>query len=461
NKITNKDFEEAIIKVRESFIEADVVYEVVDELIDKIKEKVIGEKVVNSVNGVQTIIKIIQDELTEILGKDNTPLIIDGKKPLIYMVCGLQGVGKTTTTAKLAYYLKNKKLKVMVVSVDVYRYAAINQLKVMAEKVGVECANNHISDDFPDDILIKTLELVKKENYDCLIIDTAGRLQIDVDMIDELERLKKLINPVERLLVVDAMMGQQSMDVVKAFNEVMDLTGTILTRMEGDARGGAAISMKCATGCPIKFIGIGEKENDLDVFHPERMAGRILNMGDVVSLVEKAKEAVGEKHIDEVTEKAKQGKFDFNDLLMQFQMLNKLGGISSVLKMIPGLSSMMAGKMDSSLITRNIAMINSMTKKERANPELLSSKSRCERIAKGAGLKPKDVATLLTQFHQAKSMIKNVANKGVNSINKSDIMKMFSPGGAKSMVNSSKLDSNQDGAKTKKRKPRPKRIKHK
>lgn len=409
--ISEQDFKDTIREVRFALLEADVSLEVVKAYINSIKEKVIGGDVIKGVSPGQMIIKIVQDELTKILGSEKSDLNLKSNSLVVIMMVGLQGSGKTTTTAKIAKRLKSvNNKKVLMASLDVYRPAAQKQLQILGEQIKIDTLEI-VVDEQPLDITKRAINDAKK-NYDVLILDTAGRLHMDTELMDELKQVKSLSDPSEILLVADSVTGQESVNIAKAFHEKLSITGIILTRMDGDARGGAALSMRYITNCPIKFLGYGEKIDALEEFHPERIAGRILNMGDVVSLVEQASQVISEKEVEEMTEKAQRGEFDFNDLAKQFKTVGKLGGIASIVKMIPGMGNLkLPDVMDDKLIKRNIAIINSMTKKERSSPNIINGK-RKKRIATGSGTAASDINSLMKKFQQARGMIGKVSKMG-------------------------------------------------
>lgn len=423
--ISEDDFNEAAREIRMALIEADVALEVAKKFINDIKEKVIGEKVIKSVSPAQMIIKIVQDNLVETLGAEKSDLNLKGKPPSVIMMVGLQGVGKTTTSGKLALRLKKQKKKVMLASLDVYRPAAQKQLEVLGKQIDVKTLPI-VANEQPVPIAKRALEEAKRDDCDVLILDTAGRLNIDDDMMNELKEIKKLTSPEEVLLVADSMIGQSAAEIAKSFNEKIGITGIILTRVDGDARGGAALSMKTVTNCPIKYIACGEKLSDLDDFHPDRIAQRILNMGDVVTLVEKAAEIVGQEEIDKLQKKVKKGKFDLNDLVGMLNTLNKMYGISSIMKFIPSsfTKKLSSGIPDDSKVKKYIAIINAMTEKERANPDILNGKRRL-RIAKGSGTSVPDINLLMKQYNQMSSMVNKFSKVDHSKLKNSDLMDMW------------------------------------
>ncbi len=401
-------------EIRVALLEADVALPVVKEFISNIKEQATGQKIIKGVNPAQQVIKIVHDALVEMLGSTNSELQFAGS-PCAYMMVGLQGSGKTTSTAKISKILTEKhNKKVIMASLDVYRPAAQEQLKILGEQTEIATLPI-VKGQKPLDIAKRAMDVARKEGYDVVILDTAGRLSIDEELMAEIEAIKKLTKPVESLLIADAMTGQDAVNTAKIFNERVEISGIMLTRVDGDSRGGAAMSMKAVTGKPIKLLGTGEKWSEIEYFHPERIAGRILGMGDIVSLVEKAVDIVDQDESAKMAKKLKKGQFDFNDLLMQIKQMNKMGGMGSLMKMMPGLSSM-AGKLeeagvDDSLIKKQEAIIYSMTKKERAKPELLNG-SRKKRIAAGSGTSVQEVNMIVKQQKQMQLMMKKMRKMG-------------------------------------------------
>ncbi len=429
--ISEDDLNATMREIRIALLEADVSLPIAKEFIEKVKGEALGQQVVKSVSPGQMVVKIVHDELVKLLGGEKAEINFNVKPPVIILMVGLQGAGKTTTSGKLALRFKNKNhKKVLVASLDTYRPAAAEQLKILAQRVGVEC------DEF--DASKKPLFLAKKATqkateggYEVLILDTAGRTHINDEMMQELVEIQNAVDPTEILLVVDAMIGQDAVNVAKNFNEKLQLTGTILTRLDGDSRGGAALTMKAATNCPIKFIGIGEKSDELDEFNPERIASRIIGMGDVVSLVEKAQEVFDVAEMEKATKKMQKGQFDLDDLLSQIRNMKKMGGMSSILNLLPG-----AGKLKEQLgklggmekeIKMQEALILSMTPKERGNPDILSS-SRKHRIARGAGSTIQEVNRLLKKYKQMQKMMKKMGKidpKKMQEMMNSEEMKNF------------------------------------
>ena len=408
-KLTELEIKEAMREVRIALLEADVNYMVVKDFIKNVSEKAVGEEVLKSLTPAQQVIKIVNEELTALMGSTNSKLAVSPKPPTIIMMCGLQGAGKTTMCAKLGYYLKKSGKKPLLVACDIYRPAAIDQLKVVGKQAGCEVFEKGMQN--PVKTAKQAVEHALKQNLDTVIIDTAGRLHINEELMKELADIKKELSPTEILLVVDAMTGQDAVVVAQAFNDKLDITGVILTKLDGDTRGGAALSIKAITGKPIKFSGVGEKIGDLEPFYPDRIASRILGMGDVLSLIEKAQEAVSEEDAKKLEKAFKENSFTFEDYLSQIENMKKMGNLKDVIAMIPGLGSKLKNvDIDESQIKRNKAIIQSMTPKERRNPELIKSSQR-KRIADGSGTSIQDVNTLLRQFEQTKEMMKMMKNK--------------------------------------------------
>lgn len=422
--ISEDDFSLAMREIRIALIEADVSLEVAKKFINDIKDKVIGEKVIKSVSPAQMIIKIVQDNLVVALGSEKSELNLAVKPPTVIMMVGLQGAGKTTTSGKLALKLKKQKKKVVLASLDIYRPAAQKQLEVLGKQIDVHTLPIVMGE---EPIAVAKRALVVANNYDILILDTAGRLHIDDNMMDELKAVKEIASPAEVILVADAMIGQDAVNIARSFNETIGVTGIILTRVDGDARGGAALSMKMTTNCPIKFIACGEKLSDLDDFYPDRIAKRILDMGDVVSLVERAAEIVGQEEIDKLQKKVKKGKFDLNDLVGMLKTLNKMDGISNIMKFIPSsfTKKLSSGMPDDSKVKKYIAIINSMNEKERRDPTILNGKRRL-RIAKGSGTGVPDVNLLIKQYNQMSSMVNKFSKVDHSKLKESDLMDMLS-----------------------------------
>jgi signal recognition particle subunit SRP54 len=409
-RIDQETLNKGLREIKLALLEADVNYKVVSKFINDIKEKALGAEVVKGVNPAQQLVKIVYDELVEALGGEGAKLELKSK-PAVILLIGLQGSGKTTTAAKLANYLKKQGKKVLLTSADVYRPAAMLQLKKLGDKIGVPV---FLEENEKDAVKIAkdALKKAKEENYDVLIIDTAGRLHIDEELLEEAKRIKEETNPDEVLFVIDAMTGQESVNIAKAFNEAVGMTGIVLTKMDSDARGGVALSVKGVTGKPIKFAGVGEKIEDFQPFYPDRVASRILGMGDIVSLVEKAQEVIDEKEALSMQEKLLSGEFTLEDFRKQLQMIQRLGPLQQVIRMIPGLGSQKILKqleevIDDKKLKRIEAIINSMTPEERRNHAIINA-SRKRRIARGSGTSVKEVDALLKQFVQMKMAMKQM-----------------------------------------------------
>ncbi|MFZ7095524.1 signal recognition particle protein [Luteimonas dalianensis] len=419
-RLTEENIREATREVRIALLEADVALPVVQALIERIKVRAVGQEVLKSLTPGQALIKVVRDELTAVMGAQASGLELNVQPPAVILMAGLQGAGKTTTVGKLAKHLKERqKKKVMVVSADVYRPAAIEQLKTLAEQVGVQFFPS-ATDQKPEAIVRAAIEDARRSYIDVLLVDTAGRLAIDEQMMAEIKALHAAVDPVETLFVVDAMTGQDAANTAKAFSEALPLTGVVLTKTDGDARGGAALSVRYITGKPIKFIGTGEKTDGLDVFHPERVASRILDMGDVLSLVEQVEQQVDKDAATRLAEKVAKGrKFDLNDMREQLGQMQNMGGISGLMDKLPGMGNIpdhvkqqvQQGKE----VPQMIAIINSMTKKERRNPALLNG-SRRKRIAAGAGVTPAEVNKLMKQYQQMEKMMGKMARGGMKGM---------------------------------------------
>ena len=412
-RLTEADVKAALKEVKMALLEADVNFKVVKKFVKSVEERAVGSDVLNGLNPGQMVIKIVNEEMTALMGSETTELALEpGQAKTVIMMCGLQGSGKTTSAAKIAGKLKKKGKKSLLVACDVYRPAAYEQLRINAEKVeadffGIEGEGDVIK------IVKEAMNVAEKNNDNIIIIDTAGRLQIDETLMDELVRIKDTVTVHKTLLVVDAMTGQEAVNVSETFNEKIGIDGVILSKMDGDARGGAALSVKAVTGKPILFVGMGEKLDDLDQFYPDRMASRILGMGDVLSLIEKASEQVDAEKEKEMTAKLKKGKFDFEDYLESMNQMRKMGGLSSVLSMMPGMlpggakMGNIADSIDEKKMARTEAIVLSMTKQERQNPDILNPQ-RKHRIAKGAGVDIAEVNRLVKQFNEAKKMMKQM-----------------------------------------------------
>ncbi len=416
-RLTEENIKETLREVRMALLEADVALPVVKEFVNRVKERAVGQEVSKSLSPGQAFIKIVQGELVSVMGEANESLDLATQPPAVLLMAGLQGAGKTTSVAKLAKYLKERmKKKVLVVSADVYRPAAIKQLETLAQDIGVEF--------FPSDTTQKPIAIAeaainhaRKQFFDVLIVDTAGRLHVDSEMMDEIKALHQSIKPIETLFVVDAMLGQDAIHTARAFSDALPLTGIILTKLDGDARGGAALSVRHVTGQPIKFAGVGEKLTGLEAFHPERMASRILGMGDVLSLIEDAQKGIDEEKALDFAKKLKSGKgFDLNDFKDQIGQMRKMGGLSSMIEKLPAQFSQGAGQLpagsEEKAVARIEGIINSMTPTERCRPELLKA-ARKRRIALGAGVQVQEVNRLLKQFEQAQKMMKQFSRGGM------------------------------------------------
>ncbi len=407
-KLNEADVKEAMREVRLALLEADVNYKVAKDFAARVAEKAVGEDVMESLTPAQMVIKIVNEELCDLMGGKQEKLATASKPPSVIMMCGLQGAGKTTHAAKLANMLKSSGHRPLLVAGDIYRPAAIKQLQV----VGAQ-ANTNVFEKGTQDPVITALEAVKHaRDYgnDYVIIDTAGRLQIDEVLMNELEKIKDATSPTDILLVVDSMTGQEAVNVAKTFDDKLSVTGVILTKLDGDTRGGAALSIKAVTGKPIKFCGVGEKISDLEVFHPDRMANRILGMGDVLTLIEDAQLKMDEKAAEKTAQRMMQNKFDLNDMLEQFNQVKKMGPLKGILSKLPGVKNLDDIDVDDRIMDRNAAIILSMTKKEREKPDIIEAK-RKRRIAAGCGMKVEDVNKLLNQFKQVQKMMKQFSGK--------------------------------------------------
>ncbi|SIQ49558.1 signal recognition particle protein [Solilutibacter tolerans] len=418
-RLTESNITEAMREVRIALLEADVALPVVQALIQRIKVRALGQEVMKSLTPGQQLVKVVRDELTNVMGAQASDLNLNVPAPAVILMAGLQGAGKTTTVGKLAKHLKEKrKKKVMVVSADVYRPAAIEQLKTLAGQAGAEFFPSDETQK-PEAIVRAAIDAAKKSFADVLIVDTAGRLAIDEAMMVEIKALHAAVNPVETLFVVDSMTGQDAANTAKAFSEALPLTGVVLTKTDGDARGGAALSVRYITGKPIKFIGVGEKPDGLDVFHPDRVASRILDMGDVLSLVEQVEAGVDKDKAAKLAEKVAKGKkFDLNDMRDQLEQMQNMGGLSGLMDKLPGMGQIpdsVKNQVTGKEIPRQIAIINSMTLKERRNPTLLNG-SRRARIARGSGVQPADVNRLLKQYQQMEKMMGKLGRGGMKGM---------------------------------------------
>ena len=410
-KLTETDVRNAMREVRLALLEADVNYKVARDFTAKVTERAIGAQVMESLTPGQMVVKIVNEELTELMGGTRSRLASAPHPPTVVMMCGLQGVGKTTYCAKLGLMLKNQGNRPLLVACDIYRPAAIKQLQVVGEKAGVPVFEKGTAD--PVEIAREAIKLAKDQGYDYVLLDTAGRLHIDEELMDELKRVKAEIKPHEILLLIDAMTGQDAVNVATAFNEALGVDGLVLTKLDGDTRGGAALSAREVTGKPIKFIGTGEKLGDLDAFHPDRMASRILGMGDVLSLIEKAETSLDEKKAMELEAKLRKNKFDLNDLLNQLREMKKMGNLKEMLAMLPGVGKQLNDvEIDERQFDRTQAIILSMTPAEREKPDLINP-SRKRRIAAGCGMQVEDVNRLLKQYRDMQRMFKQFSGKGM------------------------------------------------
>lgn len=422
-KLTELEIKEAMREVRVALLEADVNFAVAKKFIANVSEKAVGEDILKSLTPAQQVIKIVRDELTALMGGENAKLETAPKPPTIIMMCGLQGSGKTTFCGKLALNLKKQGKKPLLVACDVYRPAAIDQLKVVGKSIQVEVFERGTNN--PVKTSREAIKYAEKFMLDTVIIDTAGRLQIDEKLMNELKELKKEVNPTEILLVIDSMIGQEAVNVSTAFNDALDVSGVVLTKLDGDTRGGVALSVRSVIGKPIKFCSVGEKLTDLEPFHPDRMASRILGMGDILTLIDKAQETVDEEQAKEMERKFRENSFTFNDYIAQLDNLNKMGGLKSVISMLPGVSGKLKqieDSLDEKMLLKNKAIIQSMTEKERENPDIING-SRRTRIAKGAGVQVNDVNQLLRQFNQSKEMMKQLKNNKRGGM--ANLMKMM------------------------------------
>lgn len=422
--IDEKSLDEAMRSIRRALLEADVSLPVVKNFIENVKNKAIGQNIIDSVSPAQMIIKIVNDELTETLGSGKSELNLVGANPKKIMFIGLQGSGKTTSVVKLAKYIKDKNSQnILLVSLDVNRPAAFEQLQILGNKINIKTLSR-IDKQNPIEIIKRSEQEALKTKIDFILYDTAGRINIDNNLLQELKIIENEIKPTETLLVLDSLTGQEAMTVAKNFSEIIEITGSILTRVDGDSRGGAALSMKMATGCPIKFMGVGEQVEDLEIFHPERISNRILGMGDIVSLVEKASETIDHQDAENLANKMQKGEFDLNDLLNQIKQMKKMGGISSIMKFIPGLKNMgdIANNqnVNEDSMKQQEAIILSMTSYERKKPKVING-SRKKRIAKGSGTVVSDINKILKQHRKMSDMMKRLSKKGMGNINPMDL----------------------------------------
>lgn len=406
-KLTETNIEEMLKEIRIALLEADVNFKVVKQFINDVREKAIGEKVIGSLNPSQMVVKIVKDELVDLFGKETIPLTFNTNRPTVILMVGLNGSGKTTTSGKLAKLLKKQGKNPLLVAADIYRPAAVEQLKTLAKQIGVECF--HIPNESAENIALKAFNYAKENNFNVVIIDTAGRLQIDEKLMQELVNITKLVDVTETLLVIDAMSGQDSVNVANAFHEKIKISGLIMSKLDSDARGGAALSIKYLTGIPIKYSTNGEKLDDIEIFHPDRMADRIIGMGDILTLVEQASDKIDEKTAKKTVDKMMEGKFDLEDMLLQMEQMKKLGSISKILKFIPGMPKISAEDTQKAEkdLKRTKAVIQSMTLEERKNPSILKA-SRKIRIANGCGMQVSDVNYVLKKYEQSKKLFKQL-----------------------------------------------------
>lgn len=413
-KLTDLEIKQAMREIRIALLEADVNFQVVRDFINRVSEKASGEDILKGLNSTQQVIKIVNDELIALMGSTHSKLAVADRPPTIIMMCGLQGAGKTTMCGKLAGMLKKQNKKVMLAACDVYRPAAIKQLQVVGGKVNVPVFEEGQIN--PVKIAKDALDEAKRQGADVLIIDTAGRLHIDEQLMEELQKIKAEVRPNEILLVVDSMTGQDAVNVAETFNQKLDITGVIITKLDGDTRGGAALSIKAVTGKPIKFVGSGEKMEDIEPFYPDRMASRILGMGDVLTLIEKAQEAFSEEEALKLQKKMKTNSFTLQDYLNQLESVKKMGGIGKLMSMVPGLGGKVnEDDIDESKIIKTKAIILSMTPEERNNPDIIKA-SRRKRIAAGSGTSIQDVNQLLKQFDMSKEMMRRVSKNGMRGM---------------------------------------------
>lgn len=413
-KLTDLEIKQAMREIRIALLEADVNFQVVRDFINRVSEKASGEDILKGLNSTQQVIKIVNDELIALMGSTHSKLAVADRPPTIIMMCGLQGAGKTTMCGKLAGMLKKQNKKVMLAACDVYRPAAIKQLQVVGGKVNVPVFEEGQIN--PVKIAKDALDEAKRQGADVLIVDTAGRLHIDEQLMEELQKIKAEVTPDEILLVVDSMTGQDAVNVAETFNQKLDITGVIITKLDGDTRGGAALSIKAVTGKPIKFVGSGEKMEDIEPFYPDRMASRILGMGDVLTLIEKAQEAFSEEEALKLQKKMKTNSFTLQDYLNQLESVKKMGGIGKLMSMVPGLGGKVnEDDIDESKIIKTKAIILSMTPEERNNPDIIKA-SRRKRIAAGSGTSIQDVNQLLKQFDMSKEMMRRVSKNGMRGM---------------------------------------------
>nr|AUG32274.1 signal recognition particle protein (SRP54) [Paulinella longichromatophora] len=455
--ISETNIDSALKQVRRALLEADVSLSIVKEFIEEVRVKAVGTEVVRGLKPDQKFIQVVYEQLVELMGAENAPLIRNNQKPTVILMAGLQGAGKTTATAKLALYLKSQGSKVLIVAADVYRPAAIDQLSILGKQIDVDVFSIN-ADVKPEEIAAASLTKAYNEGFDCILIDTAGRLQIDVAMMEEMVRIKSAVNPDEILLVVDSMIGQEAAELTRTFHEQIGITGAVLTKLDGDARGGAALSIRKVSGAPIKFIGVGEKVEALQPFHPERMASRILGMGDVLTLVEKAQKEVELADVEKMQKKLQEASFDFSDFLQQMRLIKSMGSLGGLMKMIPGMN-----KIDNEMLKQGEAqlkriesMIGSMTPKERQNPELLASQpSRRGRIAQGSGHTRNEVDKMLVDFQKMRGFMQQMT-RGNNLGNPFDLGgNIFNQSGvspSKGIANQTNLNTGRNSKPNKKKK---------
>ena len=432
-KLTESDVKAAMREVRLALLEADVNYKVAKDFVAKVSERAVGAEVLESLTPAQQVIKIVNEELTVLMGESNARINYSSKIPTVIMMVGLQGSGKTTHSGKLALHFKKMGKRPLLVACDVYRPAAIDQLKVVGSQIDVPVFEMGQID--PCEIAKKAISHAKDYGNDIVILDTAGRLHIDTELMDELLRLKEQFHPEEILLVIDSMTGQDAVNVAQSFNEKLGITGVILTKLDGDTRGGAALSVRAVTGAPIKFTGTGEKLTDLEPFYPDRMASRILGMGDVLTLIEKAEEQLDAKKAEEMAKKLGENSFDMNDLLEQMKQVRKMGSLSQIVSMLPGAKKKLSdeeAEQGEKQLVRTEAIINSMTKKERAKPSIISAQ-RKKRIAAGSGTKVEDVNRLLKQFEQMQRMMKQLSGNGKQGKKMRQMLSQMQNGGGMGM----------------------------
>ncbi|WP_022657051.1 signal recognition particle protein [uncultured Desulfovibrio sp.] len=411
-QLTEENVQAGLREVRLALLEADVNFKVVKDFVESVREKCLGQETLKGVSPTQQVVKIVHDELTSLLGSETTGLNLQGREPAVIMLVGLQGSGKTTSAGKIANLLRKQKMRPYLVPADVYRPAAINQLMVLARQLDMPCFPS-ATEMKPVNIATAALDKAREEHATVLLLDTAGRLHVDEPLMEELSAIREAVHPQEILFVADAMTGQDAVTVAEAFNERLGLTGVVLTKMDGDARGGAALSIRSVTGVPVKFVGVGEKLSEMEVFHPDRIAGRILGMGDMLTLVEKAQSTINAEEAEELARKMQKASFDLEDFRIQMRRIKKLGSLDSILKMVPGLGGLReklaeaSGAMPEKELARTEAIINSMTMRERRNPDTLNG-SRRARIAKGAGVTVPQVNQTVRQFEQMRQMMKSM-----------------------------------------------------